>query len=125
MGRKTFICPSTQRVSFSWMLRYQPLDISLIMMYKSPHSLTATNRLFRTGKKTTKKTRMTRGKKKTELTNVCAGQGADVRGFSLSLRVQATIHCKDQAKWTWGVFCFVLFFCCFLDLLYCNKECEL
>lgn len=37
-----------------------------------------------------------------------------------SLCVQATIHCKDQAKWTWCVFCFLLFFS-FLDLLYLQQ----
>lgn len=53
-----------QRVSFSWTLRYQPLDISLIMMYKSLHSLTAMNRLFWMGKK-----RMTREREREKRLN--------------------------------------------------------
>lgn len=43
---ETFICPCTQQLSFSWMLTYQPLDIALIMMYKSPHSLTDVEMIF-------------------------------------------------------------------------------
>lgn len=45
-GREENIHLSLYATSLFWMLRYQPLDISLITMYKSPHSLTAENRLF-------------------------------------------------------------------------------
>lgn len=78
-------------------------------MYKSPHSLTAKNRLFW---KRRKKKRIKREKKDWTYKCLCL---TGCRRFRLltSLCVQATIHCKDQAKWTCCVFCFSFrFFSC-------------
>lgn len=116
-GRKTFICPCTQQVSFSWMLRYQPLDISLITMYKSPHSLTAENRLFWKREKKEK-----REKEKTELTNVCAWQGADISGFSVAFvfKRQSTVKTKQNGH----VVSYVFLSFIFLSFYIATKMCE-
>lgn len=84
-------------------------------MFKSPHSLPAMNRLFWKKKKNAESVK----KKKTELTHVRAGQGADVWGFSLAFvfKRQSTVKTKQM-----DMGCVFLFF---LDLLYCNNECEL
>lgn len=73
----------------------------------SHRTLTANDRWFRT--------RGDEKKKRLNLQNVCAGQGADVFWLLTGLCVQATIHCKDQAKWT----CFFWFFFWFLSLFFC------
>lgn len=88
-------------------------------MYKSPHSLTAKNRLFW---KRRKKKKNKERKKKTELTNVCAWQGADVLGFSLAFvfKRQSTVKTKQNGH----VVSFVSLFVSFPVLLYCDKKCE-
>lgn len=55
------------------------------------------------------------GGKRLNFQNVCAGQGADLFWLLTGLYVEATIHCKDQAKWTRSF----RFFSRFLSLFLC------
>lgn len=69
-----------------------------------------------------KNRRTIRQTKRLNFWSVCAGQGADMEGFfSLAFCVQATIHCKDQARRTPRVFAFVCSFW-FFSMTFCKSN---
>lgn len=86
------------------------------MTWEMPHARLQTEYSFKIliWRKKTRHTNTTTNKKHVKWTNkpfvdVCSGPGWCLfcSGLALSLCVQATIHCKDQAKWTWWLFfCF-------------------
>lgn len=118
-GRKHSPAPVHCRFLSSWTLKVPATG------YPAHHDVYVTAVIGR--EQTVLKNHKNRGTirqtKRLNFWRVCAGQGADMEGFffPLAFCVQATIHCKAQARRTPTVFAFVCSFW-FFSMTFCKSN---